>query len=285
MIHIVIPVFNEEESIHDLISDVIKTSGDFNEKFNIIVVNDCSYDNTLNILEKFKSFQNFKIINHNLNKGLGDAERTGFEYAAEISKDEDFIVRIEGDNSHSPKYIKDIINMLKSGYDVVNTSRFINGGNQFGLSNKKKVISYCANIFMKIILRIPNVRDFSCGYRGYKAIVMRDALVIFGKNFLQLRGLGFTSTLEIIIKLKMLGCQFQEVPFDLRYDKKLSTSKMVGSITSFGYLVMALLYHWPFGGWRVGYKEVRKKYKSNRNYILKKYKQPGYEKFLTINDK
>ena len=80
--------------------------------------------------------------------------------------------------------------------------------------------------------------------------------------------------------MKMLGCKFAEIPFELRYDKKLSSSKMIGSITTFGYLVMAVLYHWPLGGWRIAYSEVRKFYKLDRDRIMKKYTQSGYEKFI-----
>ena len=51
---------------------------------------------------------------------------------------------------------------------------------------------------------------------------------------------------------ELLGAKFAEVPFMLRYDQKASDSKMVSSITTLGYLVMAVMYHWPWGGWRSG---------------------------------
>jgi dolichol-phosphate mannosyltransferase len=58
----------------------------------------------------------------------------------------------------------------------------------------------------------------------------------------------------------MIGATFGEVPFMLRYDQKVSDSKMVSSVTTLGYLVMTVLYHWPFRGWRVGYKAKYKKF-------------------------
>src|SRR5258708_1069238 len=112
-----------------------------------------------------------------------------------------------------------------------------------GVNGYRAALSLCANLFMKVVFDIPGVRDYSCGFRAYRTRVIKDAVSIFGNSFIQLRGLGFTSTLEIMVKLKILGCRFAEVPFVLRYDQKLSESKMVSSLTTLGYLLMGVLYH------------------------------------------
>jgi dolichol-phosphate mannosyltransferase len=124
---------------------------------------------------------------------------------------------------------------------------------------------------MQFIFRIPGIRDYSCGYRAYRAQVLQDAIRIFGNNFIQLRGLGFTSTLETIVKLHLVGCRFAEVPFILRYDQKGGPSKMVSSITTLGYFIMALLYHWPFGGWANQYRGLRKLYRKDPRAAVEKY--------------
>jgi dolichol-phosphate mannosyltransferase len=100
------------------------------------------------------------------------------------------------------------------------------------------------------------MQEYSCGFRAYRASKIQEAVGFFGNNFIQLKGLGFTCTLEKLIKLRILGARFSEVPFMLRYDQKQSSSKMVSSITTFGYLTMALLYHWPWGGWKRGYTQL-----------------------------
>ena len=117
------------------------------------------------------------------------------------------------------------------------------------------MISRAANLFMKIIFPVSGVREYSCGFRAYRAGIIKKAISIYGNNFIQLKGLGFTGTLEKLIKLNLIGAKFSEIPFVLRYDLKDSPSKMVTSITTMGYLVMAVLYHWPWCGWRVTYKE------------------------------
>ena len=65
-----------------------------------------------------------------------------------------------------------------------------------------------------------------------------------------------------LLKLKLIGAKFSEVPFNLRYDQKVSQSKMIGSITTLGYLILVILYYWPFGGWRWKYKKNFKKFDS-----------------------
>ena len=164
--------------------------------------------------------------------------------------DDDFIVRLDCDDTHEPEYVVSIVEKLAEGFDVVSASRFRPGGGQMGVNTYRATISLLANLFMGLVFRIPGLRDCSCGFRGYRASAVKRAVSTFGNNFIQLKGLGFTSTLEVIVKLRLLGCRFAEVPFMLRYDQKVSSSKMIASVTSLGYLIMAVLYHWPFGGWR-----------------------------------
>lgn len=86
-----------------------------------------------------------------------------------------------------------------------------------------------------------------------------------------MKGLGFTSTLEVLVKLNMMGCKFAEVPFVLRYDMKESASKMVASVTTLGYFSMAILYLWPFGGWKNQYKKLRRIYPENRHHAVDQF--------------
>ena len=271
MLWIIIPAYNEERDLPPLLPKInqVLLSKDISHR--IVVVDDGSIDNTPSILEGFKSTLSVDVVRHPINRGLGETERDGFEFVAMNANPEDLIVRVEADNTHEPDYIVDLIAKLDEGYDVVNTSRFQPGGGQIGVDGYRAVISRAANLFMQLIFRIPGIRDYSCGYRAYRVQVVQDAIHVFGNSFVQLRGLGFTSTLETIVKLHLLGCRFAEVPFVLRYDQKGGHSKMVSSITTLGYFIMALLYHWPFGGWANQYRGLRKLYREDPREAVKKY--------------
>ena len=222
MIWILLPAYNEELSLPKLLPKIRKAFRTNGIDFELIVVNDGSTDKTAEILAKFQEEPSYKlsVITHKINRGLGETERDGLEHIAEKAHPEDIVVRVEGDDTHDPKYVFDLVNKINEGYDVVNTSRFQTGGGQMGLNSYRKFISRAANIFMKVMFGIKGVKDYSCGFRAYRAIVIQEGIKKFGNQFLQLKGLGFTATLEILVKLHILGCKFAEVPFVLRYDKK-----------------------------------------------------------------
>ena len=279
-IWIFLPAFNEEKSIPLLLPKIKAEMEQQNQQYRIVVVNDGSYDKTADNLTILQEEYPIDVVNHKLNRGLGETERDGFEFIAEMSKPEDVIVRLDCDDTHDPKYIFTLVDKLREGYDVVNTSRFQPGGGQKGVNSYRSFISYGANIFMKLVFHIPNIKDYSCGFRAYRCETIKDAVGIFGNGFIQLKGLGFTSTLETIVKLKLLGCRFAEVPFVLRYDQKASTSKMVSSITTLGYLTMAILYHWPFGGWRSQYKKLDKTYKQSPEEAYRKFARANIKRSM-----
>ena len=257
MILILLPAYNEEESLPKLIPKLKKNLELLNDDYKIIVCNDGSKDGTLKLLNDYTKKYSIEIIHHKINRGLGETSRDLFERAAELVSDDDIIIRLDCDDTHEPDYIPTIIEKIKSGYDVVIASRFEKGGGQRGVNRYRALVSRCANIFMKVFFPIKGLKEYSCGFRGYRGSIILKAIKFYGNNFIQLKGLGFTCTLEKLVKLKLLGAKFGEIPFVLRYDQKYSESKMVSSITTLGYIVMALIYYWPWGGWR---NAVKKRY-------------------------
>jgi dolichol-phosphate mannosyltransferase len=257
MIVVLLPAYNEEASLPPLmpkLRQVLRTMG---EPYRIVVCNDGSRDQTAQLLQDLQLDGDLDVITHRINRGLGETSRDLFEHAAEITTAGDVIVRMDCDDTHEPEFIPRLVAKLREGHDVVVASRFAPGGGQMGVSTYRAIISQGANLFMKVFFPIRGLREYTCGFRAYRAEMIQRAIMYFGNNFIQLKGLGFTCTLEKMVKLKLLGAGFAEAPFVLRYDKKLSTSKMVSSVTTLGYLVMTVMYHWPWGGWRAQARQRR----------------------------
>lgn len=250
MIYILLPAFNEEASLPALLPKVHEALTAWGQPYRVIVCNDGSRDRTGELLAEYAARYPIEVITHKLNRGLGETARDLFERAAEEAQDEDVIVRMDCDDTHEPEFIRSMVETLGTGCDVVIASRFQPGGGQLGVSGYRAFISRCANLFMRLFFPVPGVREFSCGFRAYRASVIKRAIGVYGNQFIQLKGLGFTGTLEKLVKLHLVGARFREVPFVLRYDQKQSSSKMVSSITTLGYLIMTILYHWPWGGWK-----------------------------------
>jgi dolichol-phosphate mannosyltransferase len=258
MILILLPAYNEEESLSQLMPKLQQTLCGMGEEFKILVCNDGSRDATQEMLEEYARQMPIEIIRHKINRGLGESSRDLFERASELVQDGDVIVRLDCDDTHEPKFIPSIVAKVREGYDVVIASRFAPGGGQLGVNGYRAFISRCANLFMKVFFPIQGLKEYSCGFRGYRAEKIKEAINFYGNNFIQLKGLGFTCTLEKLVKFKLINAKFGEVPFLLRYDQKQSASKMVTSVTTLGYLVMTLLYHWPWGGWRASIRSRHK---------------------------
>lgn len=271
MIWVILPAYNEVDSLPRLLPKLAGALGGHPDGYHVVVVDDGSTDGTGELLREYALTYPLSVVTHVINRGLGETERDAFEYVAARCEPDDLVVRLDCDDTHEPEFLPRLMDKVSEGYDVVSTSRFQPGGAQLGVSAYRAAISRAANLFMKVLFNIPGLKDYSCGYRAYRGQVLQDAVRVFGNNFLQLRGLGFTSTLETVVKLHLLGCRFAEVPFVLRYDQKASASKMVSSITTLGYLMMALLYHWPFGGWRSQYRGLRTLYRADRDGALGRY--------------
>jgi dolichol-phosphate mannosyltransferase len=250
MIVVLLPAYNEEPSLPALLPKIATCLSRGGRPYRVIVCDDGSRDQTPSLLRRYSVNMPIEIIRHRINRGLGETVRDLFERAAETCGPDDYIIRLDCDDTHEPEIMLRMIAKIEEGYDVVIASRFQEGGGQIGVGAYRAFISRSANLFMKIFFPIKNVVEYSCGFRAYRASFIQRAIQIYGNDFVQLKGLGFTCTLEKLIKLDLLGARIAEVPFVLRYDQKQSESKMVSSITTLGYLVMTVLYHWPWGGWR-----------------------------------
>lgn len=259
MNYILLPAYNEENSLEYLLPKIDKVfTEELQQEYRLIICNDGSHDQTAARIEEFRKTLPIEVITHKINRGLGETSRDLFERAAELVDDDDVIIRMDCDDTHDPVFIHGLLEKLGEGYDVVIASRFVEGGGQQGLDSYRTNISLMANKFMKFFFPIPGLKEYSSGYRAYRGKAIKQAVATYGNNFIQLKGLGFTCTLEKLVKLKLLGAKFGESPFVLKYDQKRSPSKMVTSITTFGYFSLALLYHWPWGGWRFQYKNIQK---------------------------
>jgi dolichol-phosphate mannosyltransferase len=263
MLVILLPAYDEEKSLPSLLPRIDQVLRGAGLAYRIVVCNDGSGDRTGELLAAYAHALPLTVIEHRINRGLGETIRDLFEHAAETCAPGDCLVRMDCDDTHDPYVIVRLQAKLGEGYDVAIASRFQPGGGQKGVSAYRTVVSACANLFMRVFFSLSGVRDFSSGYRAYRAEFVQKAIRFYGNDFIQLKGLGFTVTLEKLLKLHLLGARFGEVPLMLRYDMKRSESKMVTSLTTLGYMVMTVVYYWPWGGWRWAYPRTLRRLRAD----------------------
>ncbi|MBQ6772477.1 MAG: glycosyltransferase [Synergistaceae bacterium] len=224
-----LPCFNEELNISALIDSWITQRDSLSSKgyeLQVCPIDDCSTDNTKAvIIQKQEQYpETVCPIFHKVNKSLGGGVNSSIAYFLEHGTNEDLMCLMDGDNSHDPKYVHSMLEKLKDGVECVIASRYQQGSKIFGVPFHRRLMSDMARIYYTIILGVPNVRDYTCGYRLYKYNAVKRLSEKFGEPIIQEK--SFACMMEFLYKLYLSGTKFAETGFELRYDKKLGDSKM-----------------------------------------------------------
>ncbi|RKY70330.1 MAG: hypothetical protein DRQ24_09450, partial [Candidatus Latescibacterota bacterium] len=149
---IIIPTYNEKETINILIEQLKKKHPDFS----ILVVDDNSPDLTWKKVEELKKkFTDVYLIVRRNKMGLGTAYREGFGFARD--RKFDIVIQMDADLSHSPGDIEGVLALLGE-CDVVVGSRYKGGTRVKNWSIGRLLLSRCANIFASLMTGIP-MRD------------------------------------------------------------------------------------------------------------------------------
>lgn len=225
---VVLPCYNEAQNIRELIKVWERQEKRLNERnisLRILVVNDGSRDNSLHIAQSIaKTRHNITVLDHKVNMGLGEAVNTGIIYAIS-RRNKGLLCIMDADLTQEPHYIYSMIDKLQNeNLDCVIASRYREGSKVEGLSLYRKALSYGARVVYSASLRIPNVRDYTCGYRVYKLEAL-DTLLKRNKGKIVTER-GFACMMELLIKLNKEGFKIGEVPFKLKYHLKGGESKM-----------------------------------------------------------
>ncbi|MBI4215480.1 MAG: glycosyltransferase [Parcubacteria group bacterium] len=222
-VRVVLPAYNEAQSLRILLPDLIKSLTREGKKFRIYVVDDGSSDNTTGQVKKISS-NKVTLIRHVRNLGLSEAINSGLRRALKDSRDDDIIVTMDADNSHLPGLINRMVRLIEEGHDIVISSRFVSGARVRGVPLARRILSFGASILFKLLFPIQGVRDYTCGFRAYRVSLLKLAVEKFGNNFINQK--GFSCMVDILLKLREFDPIITEVPMILRYDLKPGKSKM-----------------------------------------------------------
>lgn len=226
MIIVTLPAYNEEIALPPLLDAIARVRQMSLPELRVIVVDDGSADATADIIRRYaKAGPWITLVQHERNRGLSQAIQTGFQAALKDAASGDIIVTLDADNTQPPEVIPSMIERVESGCDVVIASRFQPGAQVHGVPPLRRLYSRVMGILFRVIFPIRGVRDYSCGFRAYRADVLKHAYATYGDHFITER--GFACMAEILCQLGRLdGVTFGEVPFTLRYDLKPTATKM-----------------------------------------------------------
>jgi dolichol-phosphate mannosyltransferase len=192
--------------------------------YEVVIVDDGSSDDTAKIASQMSFQMPVHLVQHEQNQGLGVTLRDGLREAVDRAGDRDIIITMDADNTHPPGLIDLMVRMIHEGCDVVIASRFQPGARVVGVPFERHILSVGARALFTLLFPTRGVRDYTSGYRAYKASVIRQAFAEYGDDFVG--ETGFSCMADVLLKLRKQGSLFGEAPLRLRYDQKRGESKM-----------------------------------------------------------
>jgi glycosyltransferase involved in cell wall biosynthesis len=223
---IVVPAFNEEATLARVVEKLMHVP----YLFEIVIVDDCSTDRTLEIARQLAAkYPQVRALTHQHNRGKTDALRTGF---AETKGD--IVIVQDADLEYDPGEMKDVIQPIIEGVaDVVFGSRFL-------IRKAARVLyfyHYIANkslTFFSNLLTNINLSDVETGYKAFRGEIIRN-MVITSKGF------GFE--IEVTAKVAKLGCAIFEVPISY-YGRTYEQGKKIGMTDGIAAVWYIVRYNW-----------------------------------------
>ena len=211
---IIIPAYNEQDSIEKLIKDVRKY------KYDYLVINDCSIDNTESILDLKK----IKHLDLPINLGIAGVTRVGFKYAHDNNYD--CAVCIDGDGQHQPSYVHDLIKEIQNGYDYVVGSRFVD-------EKKDKSMRMLGSRILCFLIKLKTHKEVSDPTSGMRAL---------GKKVIEefSNSMNFCAEPDALCYLLHKGYKVKEVQVEMK-ERETGESYFRSPLKSIYYMICQIL--------------------------------------------
>ncbi len=174
---ILVPCFNEAQTIYATIVELKESLGTIkNHTCDIVVVNDCSTDNSLEEINKAA----VKCINLPINLGIGGAMQTGYQYAQKMNYD--IAVQFDGDGQHDPNYITTLLQpIINNTANVVVGSRFVKKQG-FQSSYLRRIGIKYFSFLNKTLVNI-KILDATSGFRAFDKKVIETVCKYYPENY------------------------------------------------------------------------------------------------------
>jgi len=169
MLSVVIPLFNEQESLQVLYEELMKTVQKLDKKHEIVFVDDGSTDGSFNILKGFEERNNnVRIFSFRKNQGKAEALTLGFQKAKGK-----YIVTLDADLQDKPSEIPKLLEKINEGWDLACGWRKNREDSFFKIASSK-IFNFIASLFWGLKLH-----DYNCGLKAYTAEVAKS-LSLYG---------------------------------------------------------------------------------------------------------
>ena len=206
MISVILPAYNEEESIETVILETVNVLENLANRWEIIVVDDGSRDSTLSIVDDIaKHDRRIRPLSYGKNMGKGFALKYGFEHSRG-----NLVVFMDADLDLHPRQIGKFVEIMKNtGADIVVGSKR-HPKSKVKYPFKRKVLSNIYYVIVKLLFNL-NVRDTQVGLKLFKREVLEDVMPrILVKRY--------AFDVELLANAVRRGYRIVEAPVELNFN-------------------------------------------------------------------
>ncbi len=224
------PAYNDAPSLPGLVAKTFDVLREWVEDYEVIVVNDGSFDNTGEVLAELQKqyAPHMRVVTHQVNRGYGGALRSGFAAATK-----DFVFYTDGDGQYDPSEIPNLLACMADGVGLVNGYKLERSDPAHRIW-----IGNAYNNFARFLFRV-KIRDIDCDYR----LIRRSLL-----DEIQLTSTSGTICVELVRKLELLPWRVVEV--GVHHYPRLHGRSQFFRVRSLARTFAQLLRLWMQVGWQ-----------------------------------
>jgi len=210
---VIVPTYNEIESIEEAIRRLFDAAGD---DVDLLVIDDGSPDGTGPLVEGLAHERpGIHLLRRSGKLGLGTAYLTGFRWA--IERGYTAVVEMDADLSHDPADVPRLLEALSEA-DLSIGSRYVPGGATRNWGPGRRALSQLGNLYARLWLRF-GVRDSTSGFRAYRTAVLA------GLDLGSVTSEGYAFQIEMTHRVRVAGGEIREVPI-VFVERETGASKM-----------------------------------------------------------
>lgn len=210
---VIVPTYNERDNVEPITTAILAAE----PRVDVLVVDDNSPDGTGQLADELAAKQpRIKVLHREKKQGLGKAYLHAFKWALEHGYQ--YVLEMDADFSHDPKYLPKLIDEAKSGADLVLGSRYVEGGGTVNWGPLRKLISRGGSLYARSILGV-RTRDLTGGFKCFRRSVL-EAL-----DLDSVKSTGYAFQIELTYRALKAGFTVREVPIVFE-DRRVGQSKM-----------------------------------------------------------
>jgi dolichol-phosphate mannosyltransferase len=225
---VIVPTYNERDNIEEVARRLFDAT---TNEADLLVVDDSSPDGTAGLVKELgHERDDVHLIERPRKMGLGSAYLAGFEWG--LVRHYEALVEMDADLSHDPAEVPRLLAALAQS-DLAIGSRYVPGGKIENWSPPRRLLSYGANLYVRMMLGLP-VRDSTAGFRAYRASMLD------GLNLEDVRAQGYGFQIEMTRHVRDGGGVITELPITF-VERVAGTSKMTLKIVLEAFALVTVL--------------------------------------------